>query len=374
MEPFKNVFHRKGIAAVAAILARHNVNFRERDFVAQASRELESLELKERSRQIYAALCDHLPNDFLEACGVIKKSLHPFCEGAPVRAETDEQGIQGWMIMPFAEYAGLRGGEHLPEALGLLRELTMRFTGEFGIRHLIKKNPQEVLRYIDSWTEDPNEHVRRLASEGTRPRLPWGLQLHAFVKDPTLTLPLLEKLRDDPSEYVRRSVANHLNDMAKDHPDFILDLTHEWNAGANPERKKLLRHALRNLLKHGHAKALSLYEMSEPHLSDVRMKLKDDSVTFPGDLCLRVAFKSQAKVEQRLRLDLVIHYQKANGTMNPKVFLWKQINLAPGELHEAEKIIRFRPITTRTYRAGRHRVECKVNGVFVAGEDFELVR
>jgi 3-methyladenine DNA glycosylase AlkC len=372
MEPFKNVFHRRGIALVAAILARHVENFRESDFVQQASHNLESLELKARSQQIYHALCDHLPQDFLQACAVIKNSLHPCCEGAPVRAETDEQGIQGWMILPFAEYAGLRGSEHLLEALKLLRELTMRFSSEFGIRHLFKRAPLEVLAIIVTWTEDPNEHVRRLASEGSRPRLPWGLQLQAFVKDPTLTLPILEKLRDDPSEYVRRSVANHLNDFAKDHPAFVLNIAHEWNAGANSERKKLLRHALRNLLKEGHAEALSLYEMSEPSLGAVRMELAARSIAFPGDLVFCVSFTSTAQVEQKLRLDLVVHYQKANGSMSPKVFLWKQIHLAAGETHVAEKVIRFRPITTRVYHAGRHRVECKVNGKIIEGKDFEL--
>ncbi len=373
MEPFKNVFHRRGISLVAEILSRHVVHFRESDFVQQASHQLENLELKQRSQQIYQALCDHLPQDFLQASEAIKRSLHPCCEGAPVRAETDELGIQGWLIMPFAEYAGLRGGDHLPEALELLRELTMRFSSEFGIRHLIKKDPLQVLSVIHSWTEDPNEHVRRLASEGTRPRLPWGLQLQAFINDPTLTLPILQKLRDDPSEYVRRSVANHLNDFAKDHPDFVMDLAHQWNPGASPARKKLLRHALRNLLKQGHAKALSLYEMSKPELCDVRMSLAERRIVFPGNLRLTISFSSLAKVEQILRLDLVIHYQKANGTLSPKVFLWKQIHLAAGESYVAEKNLVFRPISTRVYRAGRHRVECKANGVIIAGEDFEIL-
>lgn len=373
MEPFKNVFHPRGIAIMAANLARHDTHFRADDFVAQACHGLEFLELKQRSQQIFQALCDHLPEDFLKSSSLIKKALHPSCTGAPMRAESDDTGIQGWLIMPLAEYAGLRGGAHLPEALALMRELTMRFTAEFGIRHLLKDHPQAALEIMQSWVDDPNEHVRRLVSEGTRPRLPWGLRLHAYLKDPQCTLPLLEKLRDDPSEYVRRSVANHLNDIAKDHPELVLDLAHAWNVGAAAPRKTLLRHALRNLLKHGHTKALSLYQMAEPQLANVSITLPSLRVPRHGNLALRVAFTSTAEVEQRLRLDLVVHYQKANGKLSPKVFLWKEMRLAPGESHVAEKSISFRPITTRTYHLGRHRVECKANGVTLAGEDFELV-
>ncbi len=357
---------------MAEALFRSDSTFDRKGFTERATREIESLELKQRSHQIYIALCEFLPSDFLVACKVIKQALHPCVDGAPMRAETDEQGIQGWLIMPLAEFVGLDGAEHLPEAMALMRELTMRFTAEFGIRHLLKVDPTTCLSLIETWISDENEHVRRLASEGTRPRLPWGLRLQAFVKEPQLTLPLLEKLRDDPSEYVRRSVANHLNDIAKDHPQLILNLAHDWHMDAPEIRQKMLRHALRNLLKEGRQQALSLYDMSSPQVRNVFMELPQTIIAVGESLTIRFQVESASAREQRLRFDIVIHYRKGNGTLSPKVFRWKDINLPAHQVHVAEKKISFRPITTRRYYGGLHKVEIKINGAKHAELDFDL--
>jgi 3-methyladenine DNA glycosylase AlkC len=370
MEPFKEVFHRDAIIATARVLAKHLPSFEEKRFVTLATRGLQLLELKQRCEQIHDALLATLPEDFPSAAKTIRAALHPACDGNAQKLGVTKDGIQGWMIMPFAEYAGRHGGGHLSIALDLLQELTMRFTSEFGIRHLWISQPQDVMKIVTTWTDHPNEHVRRLVSEGSRPRLPWGVRLPGFIADPHATLPLLEALRDDTSAYVRKSVANHLNDIAKDHPDLVLKVAARWHRGASVERQRLLRHALRNLLKQGRAEALALYDLSPPQLGKVALSLLSDAIPRGGTLEFTLRFK--AKSSQRLRLDIVLHHRKANGTLTPKVFRWKDINLAAGEEHHATRRHSFRPITTRTYHPGLHRMVINANGAVIADAEFLL--
>lgn len=373
MEPFKEVFHRKAISAMGRVFARHSNHFDEKRFVALAAKNLDALELKQRSEQIYRALVTMLPDDFPTAARIILASLHPACDANAQKLGVTDDGVQGWMIMPLAEFAGRQGIDHIPIALDLLKELTMRFTSEFGIRHLWLARPHDVLPIVTSWTKHENEHVRRLVSEGSRPRLPWGMQLPAFIVDPKTTLPLLTALRDDPSPYVRRSVANHLNDIAKDHPAVVLNIAIKWHRRAPIERQRLLRHALRNLLKQGHSAALALYELLPPKLAKATLTISQTEVPLGGELAFTLDLRALELSPQRLRLDIVMHYQKANGRLAPKVFRWKDITLAPGENHSATRKQSFRPITTRVYHLGLHRVEIKANGSVIAGADFTLV-
>lgn len=372
MEPFKEVFHRQAIQCLGRVLGRSDSAFDVKHFEALALKNLASLELKQRCDQIYRALCETLPQDFPRAAEVIHASLHPACDGNAQKLGVTEEGVQGWMIMPLAEYAGRECGGHWSLGLELLMEMTMRFTSEFGIRHLWRERPQEVMAVVATWTAHPNEHVRRLVSEGSRPRLPWGMQLPAFIADPQATLPLLEALRDDPSPYVRKSVANHLNDIARDHPQVALEVARHWHADAPQERQRLLRHAMRNLLKQGHPQVLALYELAAPRLKQITLSLGADELAMGGSLPFSLHLQSSAKAPQSLRLDYVLHHQKANGRLTPKVFRWKDLTLAPGEVLRLEKTHSFRPITTRVYYPGLHRLEIKINGAIVAAADFTL--
>ena len=372
MEPFKEVFHRGAIQCLGQVIGRHDATFDRKRVEALALKNLAALELKQRCDQIYRALCTTLPQDFPRAAEVIRASLHPACDGNAQKLGVTEEGVQGWMIMPLAEYAGRECGAHWPLGLDLLKEMTMRFTSEFGIRHLWLARPREVMKVVAMWTQHENEHVRRLVSEGARPRLPWGMRLPGFIADPHATVPLLEALRDDTSPYVRKSVANHLNDIARDHPLVALDVARRWNSGAPTERQRLLRHALRNLLKQGHPEALALYELAAPRLKQTALSLGADELAMGGSLPFSLHLHSSAKTPQTLRLDYVLHHQKANGRLTPKVFRWKDLMLAPGEVLRLEKAHSFRPITTRVYYPGLHRLEIKINGSIVAAADFTL--
>jgi len=228
------------------------------------------------------------------------------------------------------------------------------------------------LAWLAQQLDHPSVHVRRWISEGTRPRLPWGTQLESLIEDPSATLPLLQALKDDPEADVRRSVANHLNDVAKDHPDCVVDVTRRWWREGDHHRRRLVRHALRSLVKQGHPGALEVLGFGPPRADVVRWHA-DDVVALGGKpLQLEAVLSSTSKRTQRLLIDFAIHHQKANGTMAPKVFKWAERELAPGETVTLTKAHAIRPITTRRYYAGLHAAELLVNGRSLGRATFEL--
>jgi 3-methyladenine DNA glycosylase AlkC len=254
-----------------------------------------------------------------------------------------------------------------------LKELTQRLTAEFGIRPFLDRLPDPTLAILSQWVKDPSEHVRRLVSEGTRPRLPWGMQLKGFISNPAATLHLLEALKDDPSEYVRRSVANHLNDMAKDHPDFVCEVARRWWKDAGMERRKTIRHALRTLVKQGHKEALAILGYETVKVRVTGMRLEPAFVAIGGKLSMEVELVLSEGQASQVVLDYAIHYHKANGTQRPKVFKWTTQTLKPGETCLLRKQHAFVVVTTRTLYPGPHAVEIFVNGESLAKAGFLLV-
>lgn len=258
--PLKGLLGEEAVDCLA-----HNIGAVHRSFPGDAFRAsaldgLEPLGLLERGQHLSRALRQHLPADYSAAVEVMLASLTP-----PV-ARTDELGLAVFFYLPHvsfvAEYghdpAGNRGQDPFEISMRAQYELTRRFSAEFSIRSFIVRQQSRTLAQLLEWTRDPDPHVRRLCSEGTRPRLPWASRIPAFIDDPSPVLPILDALKDDGELYVRRSVANHLGDIAKDHPDLAFDLCARWLAGASTERKWLIRHALRHPAKKGDREALSL--------------------------------------------------------------------------------------------------------------------
>ena len=235
------------------------------DFASAAFRQaahegLAPLGLMDRGRHLANVLHDFLPSTFSAAVGILLRSL------TPPAAPGETCGLAGFFYLPhtcFVARYGLdasnnRGRDPFAVAMTAQRELTQRFTAEFSIRPFLVHRRKETLSQLIRWTKEANTDVRRLCSEGTRPRLPWGMRLHEFVKDPTPSLPILEALKDDPELYVRRSVANHLGDIGKDHPDLLCEICRSWLNGASTERLWLIRHALRYPAKKGNQFAIEL--------------------------------------------------------------------------------------------------------------------
>jgi 3-methyladenine DNA glycosylase AlkC len=352
---------------VAAMVAAVHPAFDTPAFVDDALAGYDTLELMPRGRHMAQALRRHLPADVPTALDLLVRSLPPV--GTPV------EGAMGpFVYLPHSFYIAEHGLDHFEAAMRAMHALTQRFTAEFCVRPFLLQHQQATLACLQRWASDPSEHVRRLVSEGTRPRLPWAPRLPAFQRDPTTTLALLEGLKDDPSLYVRRSVANHLNDIGKDHPDRLVATTQRWMGNATPQRRWVVHHALRSLVKQGHPNALATIGFGEA--AQVRLDgvvVDPPVVPIGAKVALVFDLTHVGKGAQRVLVDLRVHYVKQNGRTGPKVFKFKVLDLAPGQTVRLTKHLSLAQLTTRQHHPGHHRVEVLVNGLALPLGAFEVV-
>ena len=362
-EPLKHLIGSHTARDTADAVSRAWGAFNHKAFLADTLPALDALELMQRGQCIADALHRHLPDNFGSAAAILHACL-------PTPNHT---GLSGWALLSFNQYIAAHGRVELQTALNLLKALTPHFTAEFGIRPFIAEEQETALAIISEWVTDANHHVRRLASEGTRPRLPWAMRLPALVRDPSPILPILEALIDDDEDYVRRSVANSLNDIAKDHPDLVADFVERHKPGASKNRLWLLKHASRTLIKKGHGKALANFGFTALPDVAVTLALTSERVTFPGDLGLEIRLSNKGSAARPALIDYAIHHRKKDGSLSAKVFKGKSLMIKAGESLTIEKRHAFRPITTRVYNAGGHRLEILLNGTSAASTDFDLV-
>jgi len=373
-EPFKLLINPGVVEAIALHVQRGWVGFDATRFRQHALSGLDDLELKARVMQVARALVATLPTDVDRAAGALEAALGPPGVGDDLaQLRTSDAGLAGWAVWPLTEAIALLAAEAAPErGLQALHAMTQRLTAEFAIRPFLIRHPALSLATLSRWVSDPSAHVRRLVSEGSRPRLPWGLRLQALVDDPTPTLPLLRALQDDPSAYVRRSVANHLNDIAKDHPTQVAQWLAEHLPGASAQRRALLRHASRSLVKQGDAAVLAAWGLGEAFAGRATLAVSPGVVAVGQTLHLQVALCSTAGRPQRLAIDYAVHHVKANGSTAPKVFKGWVLELAPGEARRLEKRHAMKAVTTRRYYPGAHGLDLRINGVVVAEAGFTL--
>ncbi|HEY9067492.1 MAG TPA: DNA alkylation repair protein [Burkholderiaceae bacterium] len=374
MEPFKNLINPGTVREIGAQLARAWPAFDRKRFEKLAATGLEALEFKARARHVADALEATLPDDFDAAAAVLEASLAPVGTSRSTVAPDAPRGdgLNGWAVWPLGDYVARRGLATPERALRTLHALTQRFTAEWPLRTFIEAHPELTFATLAVWAQDASEHVRRLVSEGSRPRLPWGLQLKGLIADPSPTLPLLLALQDDESEYVRRSVANHLNDIAKDHPEIVAAWVETHLLEASAQRRALLRHASRTLIKRGDPRMLKAWGLGRKLRGAATLALAPKRVALGDSLELAITLQSSARTTQKLVVDYAVHHVKANGATSPKVFKGWVLELAPGEERALRKRHSLRVITTRRYHAGRHAVDLLVNGEVVASAGFDL--
>ncbi|WP_426997020.1 DNA alkylation repair protein [Pseudarthrobacter sp. N5] len=342
--------------------------------VILAGATLHGLSLRERTDHVSRALLADL------AAGRNNGSPTADCRTAVAvfRSALGSQQFAGWTLWPVSETAvTLALGSGTPadfdDCLQLLAELTPRLTGEFAIRRLLAADPDRALAIIIEWTQHPDEHVRRLASEGTRPYLPWAVRVPGLTRNPGGTTPILDALYRDPSDYVRRSVANHLNDLARHAPEAVMTTAAAWVAAPDANTAWVLRHGLRTLVKKAHPGALALQGFAPASVSVTPLRLDRDEVVMPAELGFGLEISNTGGQDARLAVDYVVHYLKANGSLSEKVFKLAAFTLAPGEARPLSKRHAFRQMTTRVHHAGLHALELQVNGVRHARTEF-LVR
>ncbi len=352
---------------IASSVTQVYPEFAAEQFVQHIDFGLAALELKERVDHFIDILAKHLPDDFA-ACHEILTKLKPFWDhGNP---DDPLRSFAAWPVTDFVAKYGI----DCPElAFECLHYLTSLFSAEFAIRPFIKKYPELSEKHLSRWVTDKDYHVRRLTSEGTRPRLPWGIRLQEYCLDPSPSLPLLEQLKNDGSEYVRRSVANHLNDIAKDNPDIVIDTCKRWQKDASVNTQWVIKHACRSLIKSGNSEVFPLLGFTEKvKLSKVKLSLAETKLTLGDSLSFTVQLTSTAKTSQKIAVDFVIHHMKANGQLSPKVFKLKEIRLKAKESITITKQHKIKAISTRKYYSGNHQIAIQVNGKQQVIQEFKL--
>ncbi len=361
---FKDWFDRDAAKSLAKQVASAYPKFDQKAFVRSATRGLSELEFHARVKHFSHALAAGLP-PVPEALQILVQSLPdplPDCE-----AVTD-----GWLLWPVGHYIGEHGLEYYSESMHAMTELTMRFSAEFPIRAFIEKYPERTMDDLLKLTSHPNPHVRRWCSEGCRPRLPWGRKLRALVSDPAPIWPILEALKDDPELYVRRSVANNLNDIAKDHPQEVVRRCGGWLKNAPSEREWVVRHGLRSLIKQGDPTALDLLGYGKPECISGKLQLNSVSIGIGQSVELSAAIRNTGKRKALLMVDYAVHYVRKGGKSSVKVFKWKTVELAAGEEQILKKSHAMKQTTVRALYPGKHRIELQVNGVRMGLAVFEL--
>ena len=366
-EPLKNSFGPDVPQRLADMIAVAYPSFAADAFVAECLHGYEELELTGRARHIAGALANHLPEDRARALDIVVESLGPEIE------EAELTGMAVFLYLPFVIFVAAEGMEHFEKAMHAQYELTKRFTAEFSIRAYLERYPDKTLARLREWAGDDNVHVRRLVSEGTRPRLPWAPRLRAFQEDPHPVIELLELLKDDPEEYVRRSVANNLNDISKDHPDVAVDVARRWWRDGGTERRRMVRHGLRTLIKRGDLGALDVlgYGPSSP-ATVAGVRVEPFVARIGGSVRIEVDVVNPSSDEAGALADLIVHFVKANGSTSPKVFKGIERTLAAGESATFGKTISLKQHSTRTHYPGKHLVEVQLNGTLLAGAEFDL--
>lgn len=320
------------------------------------------LELKERMRQTADVLAKHLPPQYAEAVLYLQ-------------AYADQwKGGYSFELLFLCDYVERYGLHDVETSIRAMEKITVVSSAEFAIRPFLNKYPERMMQQMYVWSKHPNEWVRRLSTEGFRPRLPWGLAVPYLKKDPTPIWPVLETLKNDPSETVRRSVANNLNDISKEHPQQVLERLARWKK-EHPETEKLVKHASRTLLKQGHPEVLELFGAgTSKHLAFEQEGALTPRIRVgePQTFAFQVSHTGKKKEEQKIRLEYVIYYLLKNGQHGKKVFFLSEKNITNGQTLRIQKIHTFRPITTRTYYEGMHKMAILLNGKEYALGEFEL--
>lgn len=320
-------------------------------------------ELKDRMKHTSSVLHEFLDPDFKSAADQIKELIKE------LRRNNIPAGFEYMFFPDYIEQYGLHDFKTSVKAMEFITTFT---SCEFAVRPFILNYKDQMLKVMYQWSLHENHHVRRLASEGSRPRLPWAMAIPELKKDPAAILPILNNLKCDNSEYVRRSVANSINDIAKDHPAIVLKIAKQWK-GISKETDGIIRHGSRTLLKQGHPEVLSYFGLinsKKIKISD--FELKKSKIKIGEDLHFSFELKNEESKVQTIRLEYAIHYLRQNGTYSKKVFKISEKKYAPKETVNIQRKQSFRIITTKKFYPGKQKISLTLNGIEKWSADFFL--
>lgn len=355
-ELLKHMFSKSFVESLATELSRNSKHFDQKKFIREVlNKNWDQRELKDRMHHITHQINSCMQVDFDKQLKVLDKVAPKF------------GGFAGTVFPNFVEHYGQA---HEVLAMEALKKYTPYSTSEFAVRPFLKRNP-DLIAVLYEWSKDKNHHVRRLASEGCRPLLPWAMKLEQYVTDPKPVLPILERLKNDPEDYVYRSVANNLNDISKHHPKLVLDLGLAWK-GKTDTTDWVLKHALRTLLKKGNPDAMKIFGFAPGKSLDVLNFSMDQKTIAIGDSTRLKIHVSNSGKPASFRLEYAISYLKNNGSHSDKVFQVSEKTFAQNQEEVFDKKLDFKDLTTRKHYAGKHFISLKINGVVSQTAEFTL--
>lgn len=365
-EPLKNMFDEKFVSGLAEDIRKVYREFDSANFIRDVfDGKWQEKELKERMRHISDCMRKYLPESYEEAVSILMKTASEH------RAERKLNDEISFCDMVFPDFTEKYGIDHYDISVKSMEEFTKVSSSEFAVRIFIIKYPKKMMKQMMKWARHKDPSVRRLASEGSRPRLPWAAALPEFKKDPSPILPILEILKNDPELFVRRSAANSLNDISKDNPEITLRIAEKW-IGKSENTDWILKHGLRGLLKKGNSRALKLFgfdsKKTDIQISDIQMKRE---LRIGEDLPFSFQLRT-GKTDQKLRLEYEIEYVKAKKGPSRKVFQIVEKKFPAKAEIEIRRKQSFRNMTTRVHYPGRHILRILVNGHRFAEESFNL--
>jgi len=369
-ELFKNLYNQDFYLTLSqhlkGCLANYEVRaFNEQEFMTlMLSDNFDALELKERMSHTNTVMHQFMPTDFSQAADVLVKLIASLTKAGITEASVE------YMFLP--EYLETYGINHYQKSVEVMEEITKFTSGEFSVRPFLIKYGNQMLEQMIAWSKHEHHMVRRLASEGSRPRLPWAIALQEYKKNPAGILPILHQLIDDPTEIVRRSVANNLNDIAKDNPQVVIDFVKQY-LGKSEQFDKTLKHACRTLLKKAYPEALALFGYDSSGIDLTAFEVITEKVNFGEYAQFTFTLKNTSAMVKKVRLEYGLYFLKKNGQLSKKVFKISERTLEANEVHQVDRKQSFKAISTRVYYAGTHQVSIILNGKEFSPENFELL-
>lgn len=359
--PLKYMYSPDYFERLCPVLKRNLKNFNCNDFIFRIfNNQWPELELKARVRHITTALHHFVSSDFL----IASKELISIADDL-----REHEPLQGFHNIFLPDYFEVYGLEYPDISLPALGQITKLVSAEFAVRPFISRYPEKSMEYLTQWSLSADANVRRLASEGCRPRLPWATALPQFKKDPSPILPLLENLKEDQSLYVRKSVANNINDIGKDNPDIVMNLVSGWR-GQNEHTDWILRHGCRSLLKQGHMQALNYHGFNPDSKAGIRDLLLPEKVRIGTNLDFSFAFVSREKRPTHFRLEYAIDYITASGKTSRRIFKLSENIFPPGQAVAIRRKQSFRDFSTRKHFRGKHQLQILAHGKNIAACEF----
>ena len=361
-EPLKELYNSKYIQTLSDTISSYFHSFDTKNFTQTIfNNNWQNLELKQRMRHISTTLGQYLTQDYIKDIDILKLVYKDM--------QDPKLYLENMIFQDFVEVYGLNQA-YIDISLDALKTFTIESSSEFAIRRFIIKYPTKTITKMKKWSKDPNEHIRRLASEGCRPRLPWAIALEKYKNDPSEILPILETLQDDKSKYVQKSVANSLNDISKDNPNITINIVKQW-INQNEQKNRLLKHACRTLLKSGNQEVLKLFGYGQRDDITVSNFKIDKSIKIGETLEFGFELKS-SKILENTRVEYAIYYLKKNNNYSKKNFQIASKSYKC-KYKKFKKSHSFKKISTRKYYIGKQYISIIVNGEEKLKVDFELL-